>query len=397
MADTIQGTPIVAFAILIGFMLIGEIVSNKTKAYIPALLVFVILLMAGTWTNILPKNIIEVPGFTSSWASYIILMFLVDMGSSISIKQFKEQWKTVIIAICTILGVAAVVLTVGTAIYGLQTAAIVAPPIAGGLVAVMEMNNAAIRLGLDHLATLPVLIYVLHCFPAYILMPISLKKHGNTVLEYYKKNPMNEKKDEEVTTNQSLTFVEKVPQSLKTAAFYLFSLAVLAVAAFYTAKLFGNKISPTVFGLFYGVIATRLGLLESGSMKKSNSSGYLMFASMISIFTSLAMANPQDVLSVIVSLVVLILLGLVGIFLGSVISGKILGCSVPFSFAVGLNSLLGFPMNFILTTEAIKAIAKTEDETAYLTNEIMPAMLVAGFITVTIGSTIFASIMVNFL
>lgn len=398
MSEMIHATPILAFAILVGFMYIGDIVSCKTKAIIPAMLLFVIFLMIGAWNGLIPKDIISVPGFTSSYASYVILMFLVDMGSSISLKQFAQQWKTVVVGVAAIAGIALLVLTAGTAIYGWDYAAVAAPPISGGLVATMTMSGKALAMGKDNLASLAVLVFTVQSFPAYLALPFFLKKHGRQLLKNRSRQteslPFG---NSNLESAKKLRLVDKIPETYKTSAYYLFCLAILALLANFTAALIGNLIAPTVFGLLYGVLAANFGIIEKDSMKKSSSSGFLMFSSLITIFASLAASDPKQIAAMIVPLIILIAIGILGIFIGSCVVGKLLGYSAALSFSIGLNCLLGFPLNYMLTTEAIKVTAQNEEEAAYLTEHLLPHMLIAGFVCVTIGSTIFASIIENFM
>lgn len=46
------------------------------------------------------------------------------------------------------------------------------------------------------------------------------------------------------------------------------------------------------------------------------------------------------------------------------------------SLPIAMNALYGFPPNFILTTEAIKSITEDENEIEYLTDIMMPKMLI---------------------
>lgn len=397
MSGLIQALPILAFCILIGFYLLGDIVSFKTKSFVPALLIFTILLVIGAWTHVLPENIIDVPGFTSQYATYVILMFMVDMGSSITFKQFASQWKTVIISVSSILGIALLFFTVGFALLGREFSIVSAPPMSGGFVAAMEMSNAAKGLGNSTLSQIPILVFVLHCFPAYISFPASIKKYASKLQKDYVDRNISADKGTNSGTKASKALTDRVPSSCKTSAFYLFSLAVLGVLSTFTALLFNNVISPTVFALIYGMVAHRLGILESNSMKKSGSSGFLMFSSLISIFSTLLTSNPNDILQVLLSILVALVLGVIGVFAGSAISGKLLKQPMSLSFSIGLNCMLGFPINFVMTNEAINSLTEDENEAAYLSSQIMPAMLIAGFVSVTLGSTVFASIMKNFL
>ena len=50
-----------------------------------------------------------------------------------------------------------------------------------------------------------------------------------------------------------------------------------------------------------------------------------------------------------------------------------------------------------LLVKAINVLAKTEEEKDFLTNTMVPTMLVGGFTTVTLGSVVFAGILTNFL
>ncbi|MFY9603301.1 MAG: hypothetical protein WAR00_01410, partial [bacterium] len=62
-----------------------------------------------------------------------------------------------------------------------------------------------------------------------------------------------------------------------------------------------------------------------------------------------------------------------------------------------LTALYGFPPNYILTMEAIKAVVENQEEREFLTNEMLPKMLVGGFTTVTIVSVILAGIFVGYM
>ena len=46
--------PAMAFFILMAFLALGEFVSVKTRAIVPSILIFLILLLAGAWGGFLP-------------------------------------------------------------------------------------------------------------------------------------------------------------------------------------------------------------------------------------------------------------------------------------------------------------------------------------------------------
>jgi len=62
-----------------------------------------------------------------------------------------------------------------------------------------------------------------------------------------------------------------------------------------------------------------------------------------------------------------------------------------------MNALYGFPPNFVLTEEAIRSLTDDEDEKEYLTQIMMPKMLVGGFTSVTIASVIIGGVFAGML
>ena len=66
------------------------------------------------------------------------------------------------------------------------------------------------------------------------------------------------------------------------------------------------------------------------------------------------------------------------------------------SFAIGLGSIAGgFPASYVLSVEAAKVTAKTEEEYKILEEHILPKTLVAGFVSATSGSVIIAGLIIS--
>ena len=122
-----------------------------------------------------------------------------------------------------------------------------------------------------------------------------------------------------------------------------------------------------------------------------------MYVLMIYVFDGLKDATPQMLTGIIGPMAAIIAVGVAGLAILSIIVGKVLGKSWMMSFAVSLTALYGFPPNFILTDEACKALAETPEEKQRLMDEMLPQMIVGGFVTVTITSVIVAGIFVNLL
>lgn len=396
--------PAVAFFVLMAFLAFGEFVSVKTKAIIPSILIFLIFLLVSVWSGILPTNVIDLAGFSDSLTEVIMVVIVVNMGSSISVDFLKKQWRTVVIGVGAIIGIGVVIIPVGSLIYDWDTAVVAAPPIAGGFVAAFEMSKAALAKGLPHYSTIALLLLALQEFPVYFILPTLLKKETLRRLEGFRKGEYKALVKEEEKEKKRL--IPPIPSKYMDTSTYLFLLGIIGAFAVVSSTFSGYifnaigisfKISPTIFALLYGVIEGEIGLIERKSLQAANTFGFFVVASLVGVMGGLINSSVDEILALIVPLVVLIGLGIIGMALGGIIVGRILKVNWQLSFAIALNCLVGFPVNFLLTMEAINVLAKTDEEKDYLSDTLIPTMLVGGFTTVTLGSVLFAGILSNFL
>ncbi len=78
---------LLAFVICGGvIIIIGEVVSTLTKAWVPSVFVSVVLLLLGYWTTL------------------CIYLLITHLGTIISLKQLMQQWCTVTVCLAGLLG-----------------------------------------------------------------------------------------------------------------------------------------------------------------------------------------------------------------------------------------------------------------------------------------------------
>lgn len=123
----------------------------------------------------------------------------------------------------------------------------------------------------------------------------------------------------------------------------------------------------------------------------------VMHSLMAYVFVALAKATPAMLTQMAGDLVIIIIIGVIGMGIASMIVGKLLGYSKAMAFALTLTALYGFPPNYILTEEAARALADNPEEFNFLMDHMLPKMLVGGFTTVTVASVIIAGIFVKML
>lgn len=118
---------------------------------------------------------------------------------------------------------------------------------------------------------------------------------------------------------------------------------------------------------------------------------------MIFIFNGLSGATPALLAEILGPMVLIIVVGVAGMIILSYLASKVLKISPYIGIAASLTALYGFPPNYVLTDECASALAKTREEKQFLMDEMLPQMIIGGFVTVTITSVIIASLFIPLL
>lgn len=384
---------------------IGEFIGTKTKAWIPSVFVTAILFLVGYWT-FFPKDIVVLAGLGAPLGGLLVIMLCIThMGTIISIKQLLEQWKVIVITLAGLVGMVVACWAICVPLVGKEYVVAGLPPLTGGIVAATMMNQAALEKGLTSAAVLAIAMYVCQGFAGYPLTAIMLKKEGKKLLAGFRSGEAKFESpataiDEsagnlEVKEKEKKKLIPSVPEKYSTTAFIIGKLCAAAYVANRLSVLTG--LNQAVWALILGIVLTEVGFLDKDSLNKAKSYGFLMFVLMVYVFSGLKDATPEILMGALGPMVVIIAIGVAGMALTSMIAGKILGISWNMAFAVSLTALYGFPPNYILTEECVKALAETPEENEYLMSKLLPMMIVGGFITVTITSVIIAGIFVNLL
>lgn len=391
---------LMAFSIVLIVLSLGDLVSAKTKAFVPSVFVSALLFLFGFWT-FFPPDIVALAGFQMPVVTLSMYLLITHMGTMLSVRELAAQWRTIAVALIGIVGIVALTMTVGAAIFGFETALVATPPLTGGIVAAIVMMDAATAAGKDNLAILAIIMYVMQGFVGYPLTAIMLKKEGTRLVNGFRSGEMKHIKDESkaVDAPAKKKLLPALPKDYQTTYVTLARLGLAAWAAVAFAGVIKPviDISPFVMCLFFGVIAQEIGFVEQRPLNTSTSFGFLITVLMAYVFAGLSRATPAMLMEIVVPLGGIIILGVTGMGILSIFLGKKLGYTKEMSFAIALTALYGFPPNYILTEEASKAIGKTQEERDFLMDTMLPKMLVGGFTTVTIVSVIIAGIFVQYM
>ncbi len=379
---------------------VGDIMSYKTKAVFSMLFVTGFIFLFGFWFGF-PQTIFKDTAL-QSYAVVSLPFILVHMGTMMKLKDIKQEWKTVLIALCGLIGLSVGLFYIAGPILGKVMALTAAGPISGGIVATIIVQDAAKAVGAEDLLVFATLLLILQTFVGLPIASLCLKLEGNRLLGKYRSGEAETaveavKSDPEVPTWR---LFPATPKPLRTPFVLLAKIAIVSWIALLASQHFNAmvvkagmpylQIHKFVMALIMGILFYETGFLEYKVLSKANAEGYAMFFCLVPVFVSLPLATPEMVRSLVFPLVVAFGVSLVGIVISTFITSMILRCSWAIATAVAVTCLFGFPGTFIVTDEVTTAIAKTPEEKEYTMSKLLPKMLVGGFTTVTIGSVILA-------
>lgn len=392
-----------AFVICAAVFIIGEVVSTLTKAWIPSVFVTAVVMLVGYWT-VIPTTLVSDSYLIPFGSTIGIYLLITHMGTVISLKQLKEQWKTIVVCLVGLVGMCGLSLLVAPLIMERELVIAGLPPLTGGIVAATLMRDAAKAAGLETAAVFAITMYCIQGFAGYPITAVCLQAEGKRLLKEYRGGAVMTASDRAAVKNAEAAtaaavskkkLISPIPQKFDSAVVVLIKLAIVGWIATQLGSIafFGViKISGAIWALVLGIFFTTIGFLDANSLNKANSYGIIMFALMMYVFDGLKDCTPDMLMDIIFPMVALIVVGVLGMAIMSFIVSKILRMSFPMAFANGLTALYGFPCDAIITESTCTALAQTPEEKEYLMSKMFPSMIVGGFVTVTITSVFIAGV-----
>lgn len=388
-------TPTIALAILIAIFAFGEIVAEKTRAVLSATLVIAVTLLIAFWCG-LPGDIFDTATVTAI-SNNLIGILITSLGTMIDFAELKRQWKTVIISLAGVIAGVGLIVLVAPFIIGHDMAIAGAPIFAGANTAALLMMDALNTKGLTELSSFVVLILVVQNFVGIPVASQLLRQDARVFLKTPENIKLYAHKDEANNENTGKRKLLQLPAVFDRPSIHLLKLTIIAAISQKAAGLTGGKIHFFVFALLFGILFGELGFLEKNSLPRTGSNTFIIFATTVIIFTNLAKTTPQQLVSMIVPMLVVLLLGVAGAFIVGTIASKLLQVTPGLGISLALTCTFGFPTTMLMSQEVSKAMASNEEERIALENYILPKMVTAGFVTVTISSVLIAGVVVTML
>ncbi len=408
--------PVLAFVVVMLVWTVSDFVAKKTKSLLSSLFVASIIFFIGFLTNIFPDDLLASSSLLAL-AGVVVGFIIVHLGTMISLDDFKKQWRTLVVGIATVIGIAIALFIAGLVFGGgvrpdVYDAVATARPmdfviagvgaLSGGTISVLIVQEAALDVGLTNVAVFPVLIAALQGLIGFPLTSIILRREAARVkAEYRAGNLVPAVADAAAADGDTSgegadrTKAEsegRLPAALRTTPGTLFVVGVAVLIAILLNNLTDGILNTFVVALVFGIALRTFGIFKPSVLAGIDALGLMMIAILILVFGPLATVQPSDLVSLALPLLLAFVFGVAGIVVFAAITGKLVGYTVPMSIAIGLTALFGFPGTMILSQEAAKGAGESPEEVAAIEGEILPKMIVAGFATVTITSVIVTSI-----
>ena len=379
-----------AFAALLLVFAISEILAKVTKGWVPSVLVIMIFMLIGFSTGLFPKTIIDDAGVSDALFKVACGLLVTHLGTLISRKEMAAQWKTVLISLLGVASIVIVCLTLGAGLFGFDNAIAAAPPLAGGAIATAMMTSAATAAGKTSAALVAIVCLSLQGLVGYPLTSFCLKKETKRLTKLYKSGQFR------AATAASDDKKDGKKKATSTTIILL-KLALISLAAYWIDYITNGYLPMYVVCLLLGFAAHELKLVETDALHEASSYGFVMTALMMGLFKTLASSGTEGIASVAGIAAALVAFATIAMGLMALLASKIFKQSFYMCYAIILNAFSGFPINMLITTEAININPEEGDERDNVTAEIMPKMLIAGFVCVTIVSVLLAGVLVRFL
>ncbi len=381
-----------ALTIILLIYAIGDFVATKTKAIISMLFVAAVIFAICFW-NGLPSTLFE-DSTLMAFSSVTIGMMLVHMGTTIKLADFVQEYKTVIIVLCSTLAICSGVYFIGRIFIDEYYALASAPVLGGAVVACLVMTEAMNNIGATDAAAFASLILIIQGIVGFPIASICCKREALRLKSEIAAGRVKlEKKEEKKEEKPKWRIIPPIPDKYNGDNLLLAKLAVVACLAQWLSNLTNGNVNNLVICLLLGVFFREIGFLDEAPLTKANGFTFVIGAALVNVFTSLATSTPQMILSMIRPLIIVIIIGVISFALVSILVGKIFKQSWYICIAMASTALFGFPGTFIVSNEVANASADNDEEREILLQNIMPKMIISGMVSVSIVSVVVAGVM----
>ncbi len=397
MAISVENPAFWIFVLLLLFA-IGDIAAVVTKARLSAVFVALMLALIGFLTGVLPPDFVDKAGLVRTLVTYASAFLIYHMGTLIDIRQFIEQWKTVVMAVFSMFAVMILLGPLGFLLIGRAETIVSIPIINGGIIATQIMVTGATSKGYTLAAALGALVYAIQKFVGTPIASYFGMREARRIVQLYREGKITLSKSEA----QRVKYPGYHLVDIKKYQKYLTDYTLLAIVGFFAwLAIFLDSLtglSYSIWALILGVLTSYIGIVPNRILDQAKGSGWFMVVVFASIIPALAKIKVSDLVILAYQTFVVFALSVVAVFLFMYLlpTWKLVG-SRNLAVGIGVAQLLGFPATYLVANEVANVIGTSKEEKEAILQVLMPAYVIAGFATVTTLSIVIAGIFVGML
>lgn len=388
---------------MFAILALGDFISLKTRAKVPTMFVSLSVYLVLVWAG-MPKDL-PVTSNVGMFGVVMIAPLIVHMATLIPFRQFKKQWRAIVVGCSGMVFATVLIIAAGTSLFGYSRMVSGVGALCGSLVAAIVTVSKLKEIGLATLAVIPLAIVAIQEPIGQVLAANILRKYAIKIKNEIDNGEIKIKENEFIQEtsqdgiiygsddNPSPRYRAILPMKYETPSIEIFILFLIGTVAVYIGEY--TKIHFAVWSLVLGIVAVYFGILRSRVLDRANSAGITIGALIIYVFTQMNDVTLQVFGNQIIAILFVLVVGIIGLAVGAVIGGKLVGWDKYLSIPVAFNALFGFPGNYMITNEVCRSIAGNKEEETYLKELLLAPMLIGGYTTVTIGSIIIASVLMR--
>ncbi len=255
---------ILAAAVIFVVFAIGDMISAKTKAIVSMLLVASVVFLAGFWAGVFPTTMFA-DSTLLSMAGLLVTMLLVHLGTTIRLRDFGAQWRTVIISAVACIAISAAVFFIGQLVIDRGFALVGAPILSGGVVATLTMQDMANKANLPDLAVFATLVMCAQGFVGYPVASLCLKSEAKRIKAKIDAGELPV--DTAAGAAQAAAagrkkLIPALPDKYNTPNAIIAKVILVALLSVWVSSLFHDAVNKLVWCLIFGVLCKELGFLD---------------------------------------------------------------------------------------------------------------------------------------
>lgn len=385
-----------AIAMVLIVFAVGDFFSTITKAKISSLFVIMVAFLLLFLFDIYPDNIIDISGLKNV-AMVCVQLLLLNMGTTVSLKQLAREWRTVV-ASCLSMAIAVAACIILIPVVGKDTAIVSAPVITGGIAAVLIMQQAAEAKGMVMASAVGAFVYSLQKFFGTVPASSCGLKAAKRIVEKMRQEKLNPPAGQSTVaeTTHKKTFYEKHEKYYTTFT----CLAIGGVGCF-ISSLLGDVtgISGSIWSMVIGIALGASGLVCPNFLRsRANSAGFFNFMALVPVIPSLATIEFHMLPSIGFQVVLIFAVTIAATYIVFKLTPawRIIG-DKDISIGVAMCQMIGYPGTQLIVDEIANAVGTTQEERDMIQSKIATAYVISGFASVTILSVFIAGFMAKLL